>query len=142
MFLEFLRVLQVLSVPCAGLQGSRPMSRLGASCHLSPDSVTRQSKHAEHLGCDEAVIPCLQLLAGRALRHARPGLGAFPQQWHRGRASLSRGARWLPCRALSLRCWPAAPLVSPPEDCSPSHLTFLSLGSQSRQHLCYLPSAW
>ena len=43
----------------------------------SPESVTRQRKHAEHLGCSEAIIPCLQLLAGKALRHAQPGWERF-----------------------------------------------------------------
>lgn len=65
--------------------GCRPESSPGASCHLSPESAARQGKHAEHLGCDETVIPCLQLLAGKALRHAWPEPGAFPRQWHRGR---------------------------------------------------------
>lgn len=94
MFPELLRVLRILSMPCAGPWGSRLVSRLGASCHLSPESVTWRRKHAEHLGCDAAVIPCLQLLAGKALCHARPGLGAFPRQWHRGRASRSRVWVW------------------------------------------------
>lgn len=138
MFPQFLRVLRVLSVSCAGC-GSRLVSPLGASCHLSPESVTRQRKHAEHLGCDEAVIPCLQLLAGKALRHARPGPGAFPRQWHRGQGRPPRGARWLPRRAPAWGAGPAAPLLLPPEDCRPSHLAFRSLGSQ---HVCCLSSAW
>lgn len=87
--------------------GCRPESYPGTSCHLSPESATRQRKHAEHLGCDETIIPCLQLLAGKALRHARPELGAFPQQWHRERRGslLSRCPPASPAGAPGLRCW-------------------------------------
>lgn len=38
-FPKFSRVLQVLSVPCAGPWGRRLVSRLGAGCHPSPESV-------------------------------------------------------------------------------------------------------
>lgn len=55
------------------------------------------------------------------------------------RAGLSRGARWLPCRAPAWGAGPAAPLLFPPEHCRASHLAFRSLGSQ---HVCYLSSAW
>lgn len=113
-----------------------------AAIRLLSQSLDR-AKHAEHLGCDEAVIPCLQLLAGKALRHARPGLGAFPRQGHRGRAGLSRGARCLPCPALPCLgpgCWAGG---CPPEDCRPSsHLPVPSWGSQGRQPVCCLSSAW
>lgn len=97
------------------MQGCRPLSCPGASCHPSPESVIRQRKHAEHLGCDETVIPCLQLLAGKALRHARPGLGVFPWQWHRE----MRGG-------LSSRCPLAGPAERPRPEVLDERLRWLS----------------
>lgn len=74
-FPKFLRLLWVFSGSCC-LAWMQPF--IPAWCWLpSPESVTRQRKHAEHLGCSEAIIPCLQLLAGKALRHAQPGWERF-----------------------------------------------------------------
>lgn len=43
---------------------------------------------------------------------------------------------------LSLRRRASGAAGFPPEDCRASHLTFLSLAWQSRQHACYHSSAW
>lgn len=122
------------------LRGCRPVSHPGTSCPLSPESVARQRKHAEHLGCDEAVVPCLQLLAGEGRHPARPGLGAFPRQRHgEVRGGLSRSARWPAMQsALGLRRWASGSPALPPEDCRCLASVSLELEYQNRWHACYL----
>lgn len=104
------------------------MSHPGTSCHLSPESVTQQGKHAEHLGCNETVIPCLQLLAVKVLHHARPGLGVFPRQWHRE----TRGG-------LSSQCPPAGPAECPQPEVLVEWLCCLFPPEDLRPHTsCFL----
>lgn len=139
---EFLRVLRILSTPCAGLWVSRLVSRLGASCHLS--SVSHSTEKARWASGMRWGRHSLFTAPGRR-SPASCTAGATCERFLGSGTERSRAVPRCPWAALPrprpqglgrrLRCFP-------PGHCGPSRLTFLTLGSKSTQHVCYLSSAW